>query len=158
MNNLNDGPERVEEAVDDLARRAGASLRRSAPEGGASAVMSRGSTIRARRVVIGGGTVAVLLIGTLVLRNGRSDSNPDADLPITTTTSATTSTPNATLAPLSATTLAATTTAVAAFTDTATPDERRLGRSRGALGTELRGRFVDRANGRHRSHRIRDRP
>jgi len=64
----------IEAAVDDLGQRAGASLRRPAPEDGAAHVMKTGAKIRRRRTTGAAVGVGLLAIGTFVLVK-RSDGS-----------------------------------------------------------------------------------
>jgi hypothetical protein len=101
---------------DELARRAGAALRRPAPEDGVRAIAARQRRQQALKATVVGGVAVVALIGTLVILAGRDDSDsvPPVDsspttLPATTTPSPTTSA----LVPIDSSPAVAVTTTVA---------------------------------------------
>lgn len=95
--------------VDDFARRAGAALRRPAPEDGPAAALRARDRIRTRQRIIAGGGIAVLLIGGIVLftrDDGSSDGDPvvgpsDTEAPAATTAPSltTAASPSSTAAP-----------------------------------------------------------
>ena len=76
MTNDPSSPDRAEQEIDELAKHAGASLRRPAPSGGAATVAQRGSAIRTRRTAAGFAAVGVLAVGGIwaATRNG---NDPD---------------------------------------------------------------------------------
>jgi hypothetical protein len=80
-------PDPSEQEIDEFAKRAGASLRRSAPTEGAAKVMQRGSAIRTRRLATGFAAVGVLAVGGIFVatRNGdKSSSNLISPAPVVT--------------------------------------------------------------------------
>lgn len=66
-----------DEAVfDELARRAGAALRRPAPEGGVRAIAARQRRQQALKATIVGGVAVAALVGAMVVVSGRDQADP----------------------------------------------------------------------------------
>ncbi len=71
-----------EDAVDELAQRAGAALRRPAPAQGAQQAMRAGTVIRRRRITVGAAGAAVIaLVAVLLVSRGSDHSSIRVDAP-----------------------------------------------------------------------------
>jgi hypothetical protein len=104
----------VDADFDELARRAGAALRRPAPEDGVRAIAARQRHQQALKATVIGGVAVVALVGTLVVLAGRDDSDNVPPVDSSPTTLPATTTPSPTISALvpidSSPDLAATTT------------------------------------------------
>lgn len=65
-----------EEAFDDLALRAGAALRRPAPENGVAAILARHRRQRVTMIAAAGGAVVLVAVGAILLGSNRNDDEP----------------------------------------------------------------------------------